>query len=255
MSDDLFGTETLTTSHQPPAAAPREASAPSVAAPAVDDLFDLGGDRAPKTEGIRPPSAPAKVEATISAAPVEPPPPAAKPAASANRYMLWIAFAILINAAVAGYVIYKFESKTSELTRIIKQSGPAQRTDVARPEEGVDGHRSNNKNNKNTAEPAENVKLTNGAGAELNGEEFVPAGHPPAQLETANALFTQGFFSQARKKYYEALLHLPPGYSSREFELAARLGVARCLARELASETSPIRTRFSNVLAISEDRE
>ncbi|MBI3818437.1 MAG: hypothetical protein HY286_07090 [Planctomycetes bacterium] len=271
MSDDLFAPEATATDEHGVKTAPVPPS------DAVEDLFELGGDERATAAAAHAAAAggssafeskstgspaPGSLEALLGAAFA--PSPAA-PRSFLLKSSTWIAFAIVVNSLFIGYLIYQFESRSSELSAYLKHNngfGPPgtfrelENPGSARPDAAVPNHNDNAgpdrvAGGKPNAEAANPNKQNRAAAQPAAGQESTG---PTPELLEAQALFDHGFYGEARKKYYQALLHLPPGRASREHELTARLGIARCFARELAPDAAPIRNRFTKEFTIGGDR-
>lgn len=293
MSDDLFDPASLAMDDVPATEAPSQAqsSPKKTDDAAIEDLFDLGGPGPSPAASHAAPAAPGKSSAHTAAvspatgAATQPAAvagagtldallnPVAQPAPAPKKFILlrpvtWVGIAVFINIAFAGFLVYKLEMRSAELTRIIRESGGGNRPNYNPSahsrdpvEVGHGGDSSEQEGAGATEENGLNSKLNHGVpqhGAGAVGRAGMtppplPVAVAPAALKEADVFYSQGLYSRARQKYFEAMLHLPPGPAAREFELMARLGVARCLARELAPEGAAIKTRFIQELAIGEE--
>jgi hypothetical protein len=224
MTEDLF---------DPPAQEAREPVAPipsaarhaADSAPAnVDDLFDF----APLTVREEPlhenAEAASSVAGPAAALPADAPPTVQKGARRRSLAWIWITAATIVNLAIAGVVLVNVDSKTSRLLeRLEKERSPGAGAAHTAVSPG-------------TAPVAEPV-----SGPVVKHNEVDPHPALPRVVNTtpvanralgeAEALFRKGRYAEARKKFFEVLLAPALGLDGKD-AASAKLGIARCLARE-----------------------
>ncbi|HKE01266.1 MAG TPA: hypothetical protein VKE69_09670 [Planctomycetota bacterium] len=208
------------------------------------DLFDWladanapGGTAAPVTA----PSAaapPAPEGAAIqAAAPAATPEAAPEPAPAATRR--WSRTRVIVSA-VAAILVVDVVVAAVLLRRHPSSTEPAPETAVAQ----VDSKPAPPE----AAPPSESRPVAPPVAAPPRVAARPNAAALDPVLASAEELFTRGSFSEARSRYFQALLSPPVGDESAEVERIARLRIAQCLAREAAPADAPIQARPGGAL-------
>lgn len=247
----------------------------------VEDLFGFDGPaaaaeptavHAQKTEAAAPNSkaAPAAVPPADATDHVEKllnpvVPGAGATKAAAPRLRRLATFFGIVNMFAIGFIIFRIESNNTRIAAMLESGTEGGRPRPAmdifdilnRPAPGRPADGGTHKGDHGVAAPEEGghesdpiiiQKPTAAPGAVPSSihrvdPESVAARRFEQMIKRADRLFEDGSYSAARRKYYEALLVLPPGLDSVAAERTARLGIARSLAREGASDLAPIRFR------------
>jgi hypothetical protein len=213
----------------------------------VEDLFDLSPltvEEIPLTESG---DAPLEDE-DLYAGESEPRAPRVKRKAGRGRLVgVLIGVATAANVGIAGIVIFANERNSTRLLERLEKRAEAPADGTPPPGVAPSVKPDEKPVERDEAPDPETVKFefpAAGQDAEhrppsVKREKPAPAGN--RSLAEADLLFGRGKYGDARKKYFEALLAPVPQLGGQD-AASARLGIARCLAREGAEPLPPSRS-------------